>query len=335
MATTYLFLAEFTKSKVKTTPANAPTIDIVDALAPTGALLVTAASPTQFTNMTGVYVYSYAATSTTKPVGVMRTADTTVDLQDIPCYPIPFDANGNVLVSLQAILGTLLTETSGQIAAAFIKFFNKATPTGTINSIPDVVAGVSGGLPLAVDSSGRVDIAKWLGTNVTLSSGVPDVNIKTVTAGIIAAASFASNALDAVWSTATRLLTAGTNIVLAKGTGVTGFNDLSSINVASAVLDATATSYNTAGTIGKKINDSGSGAGGGSIVYTLTVTDGVNPLDGVFVEVSTDSGKVNVIATGYTLANGTLTLNLDAGSYYFFKNRAGYNFENPELKVVS
>lgn len=35
----------------------------------------------------------------------------------------------------------------------------------------------------------------------------------------------------AVWASATRLLTAGTNIVLAKGTGITGFNDLSAAQV--------------------------------------------------------------------------------------------------------
>jgi hypothetical protein len=34
-----------------------------------------------------------------------------------------------------------------------------------------------------------------------------------------------------VWSTAARTLTAGTNIVLAKGTGITGFNDLSAAQV--------------------------------------------------------------------------------------------------------
>ncbi len=34
-----------------------------------------------------------------------------------------------------------------------------------------------------------------------------------------------------VWSVATRLLTAGTNIVLAKGTGVTGFNDIAATDV--------------------------------------------------------------------------------------------------------
>lgn len=37
--------------------------------------------------------------------------------------------------------------------------------------------------------------------------------------------------VTAVWTEATRTLTAGTNIVLAKGTGITGFNDLSAAQV--------------------------------------------------------------------------------------------------------
>ncbi len=55
--------------------------------------------------------------------------------------------SGVVKANLVQILGTALTETSGQIAAAFKKFFDKATPTGTINSLPDAVAGANNGLP--------------------------------------------------------------------------------------------------------------------------------------------------------------------------------------------
>lgn len=45
-------------------------------------------------------------------------------------------------------------------------------------------------------------------------------------------------AADKVWSTAARILTAGTNIVLAKGVGVTGFNDVSTAQVNAEVVDA-------------------------------------------------------------------------------------------------
>lgn len=44
-----------------------------------------------------------------------------------------------------------------------------------------------------------------------------------------------------VWEYATRILTAGTNIVLAKGVGVTGFNDLSAAQVNAEVVDTLAT----------------------------------------------------------------------------------------------
>lgn len=53
--------------------------------------------------------------------------------------------------------------------------------------------------------------------------------------GAFAAAKFASGAFDAVWSVTSRLLTAGTNIVLAKGTGLTGFNDPTAAATATAV----------------------------------------------------------------------------------------------------
>lgn len=76
-----------------------------------------------------------------------------------------------------------------------------------LTALPNAAAGGAAGLPLG-DASGRVDIGKWLGAAVTLTAGVPDVNMKTITAGVIAAASFAANALDAVWSTTTRTLSA-------------------------------------------------------------------------------------------------------------------------------
>lgn len=54
--------------------------------------------------------------------------------------------SGVVKANLTQILGTVLTETAGQIAAAFKKFFDKSSPTGTINSLPDAVPGAAGGL---------------------------------------------------------------------------------------------------------------------------------------------------------------------------------------------
>lgn len=51
----------------------------------------------------------------------------------------------------------------------------------------------------------------------------------------ITATGFSAHSAADVWAVATRVLTAGTNIALAKGTGVTGFNDLDAAGVRSAV----------------------------------------------------------------------------------------------------
>lgn len=78
------------------------------------------------------------------------------------------------------------------------------------------------------------------------------------------------------------------------------------------------------------------GAGGtGAISTTVTITDGTNPLDGVFVKVTTDSAGANTAATGYTDAFGHATFMLDAGTYYVWKQVAGYDFTNPQTMVVS
>jgi hypothetical protein len=56
---------------------------------------------------------------------------------------------GVVQSSMQQILGTTLTETAGQLAGGFKKWFDVATPSGTVNSIPGATAGASGGLFIA------------------------------------------------------------------------------------------------------------------------------------------------------------------------------------------
>lgn len=54
-----------------------------------------------------------------------------------------------VAANLTQILGTALTETAGLLAGGFKKFFNISSPTGTLNSIPDAVAGTTNGLFIA------------------------------------------------------------------------------------------------------------------------------------------------------------------------------------------
>jgi hypothetical protein len=88
---------------------------------------------------------------------------------------------------------------------------------------PSVTAGetlsVSSGALNAI-SDGLLTAAKFGSDFITAAKVASDVGTEIATA---------------VWASATRLLTAGTNIVLAKGTGVTGFNDLDAAGVRGAV----------------------------------------------------------------------------------------------------
>lgn len=58
-------------------------------------------------------------------------------------------AGGIVSASLDAIKSSALGGTAAQLSAAFVKWFNVAAPTGTVNSIPDAVAGATNGLFIA------------------------------------------------------------------------------------------------------------------------------------------------------------------------------------------
>jgi hypothetical protein len=81
----------------------------------------------------------------------------------------------------------------------------------------------------------------------------------------------------------------------------------------------------------------GGGGGGGSVSVPVTVTDNAsNPIDGVALWVSTDSGGTNVIAgTIYTNGSGLATFMLDPGSYYLWMQRNGFNFTNPQTLTVT
>lgn len=190
---------------------------------------------------------------------------------DVPDAALAAGSGDSVVVTLKGATG--LAQASLEIA--LVAWDPQDSVRAGLTALPNAAAEAAGGLytrgsgagQITQDANGRIDAnAKaWAGTATTLTGGLPDVNMKTITAGIIAAASFAANALDAVWSTATRVLTAGTNIVLAKGTGVTGFNDLTAAAIATGVWqDATAGDFTVSSSIGKSLYTSGNAPGAAS-----------------------------------------------------------------------
>jgi hypothetical protein len=78
-----------------------------------------------------------------------------------------------------------------------------------------------------------------------------------------------------------------------------------------------------------------SGNGIGAETVTITIDDGSDPLDGAEVWVTTDSIGTNRVASGISNASGQVTFMLDTGSYYVWKQLAGYNFTNPSALTVT
>jgi hypothetical protein len=107
---------------------------------------------------------------------------------------------GVIASNLTQILGTALTETAGQIAAAFRQFFNVATPTGTVNSLPAAGPGAAGGVFIA-GTNAATTITTSLTTTFTgsLTGSVASVTgaVGSIAANGINAASIATDAIDA------------------------------------------------------------------------------------------------------------------------------------------
>ena len=134
---------------------------------------------------------------------------------DIPArLPAALTANGNMKSSLVEILTTALTETSGLLAGAFKKFFNVSTPTGTVNSIPDAVAGAAGGLFIAGTNAATTVTTSFTTTftgsltgsvgsvtgavgSVTGAVGSVTGSVGSIASGGITTASFAAGAINA------------------------------------------------------------------------------------------------------------------------------------------
>lgn len=115
----------------------------------------------------------------------------------------------------------------------------------------------------------------------------------------------------------------------------------------------TADECNTPGPLAIKVTDLGVvqqnllymvqtfAAGAISFTYTLTRSDNGQPIEGAEVWISTDSVGNNVVWVGVTDAlgvardaSGTLPY-LDAGTYYFWRQKGGFTFTNPDTETVS
>lgn len=113
-----------------------------------------------------------APTTAGRTLNVNSSGEADADVKKWLAQGVAAAVNGFPKVDLTYVLGTILTEgAGGRLAAAFIKWFNVASPTGTVNSIPDAIPGASNGLinfgtgtGQLSPSSGGVDVTKINGS---------------------------------------------------------------------------------------------------------------------------------------------------------------------------
>ena len=155
-----------------------------------------------------------------------------------------------------AILGELVSTSTAQLGVNIVSAAGTAWASGAITAA-SIASNAITSAKIAASAIGATQIAS---SAITAAKFAADAITSTVIAdGALTAAKFAAGAFDAVWSVTTRLLTAGTNIVLAKGVGVTGFNDPAAADNADAVWDEVRSGHATQGTYGELFNAERSG----------------------------------------------------------------------------
>jgi hypothetical protein len=103
-----------------------------------------------------------------------------------------------------------------------------------------------------------------------------------------------------VWAVAARLLTAGTNIVLAKGVGVTGFNDPTTAAIADANWDELRSGHSTQGSYGESFfSIESAAAAAGTLSTTEMTTDLTEATDDHYI------GRIIIWTSGVLLRQAT------------------------------
>ena len=269
--------------------------------------------------------------------------------------------SGVVKANLAQILGTALTETAGYLAAGFKKFFNVASPAHTVASVDQTgdsyarigAAGAGltavgdvrmANLDAAVSSRTKPADTQAAVTTVTNLTNAPTAGDFTATMKTSITAAVPSAAtIQSGLATDAHVLAIPTNPLLASGytapptvgqidTQLTATHGAGTWGGAGGGATAQQIDTQLSGTHGS--GAWGGAAGSGAIAKTLTIDDGTNPLDGVYVKITSDQAGTHTVASGTTNAFGNVTFQLDAGTYYAWCQRAGTNFSNPTTVTV-
>ena len=280
-------------------------------------------------------------------------------------------AGGTIVLQsdMTKIHGTAITETATQLAGAFTKFFDVATPTGTVNSIPDAVAGAAGGLFIAGtnaataittafttniigDITGALSGAVGSVTGAVGSVGAGGIVAATLGADCITSAKIADNAIAAEHIAAAAIDNAtfaadvgstayATNVIaLAVNKAVANYDGPTNTEMVSAFTEIKGSTWSSVtDTLEDIRNAAQGGGGGGGSTATITIKDTDTSGDllasvNVYVYDAT-----NTTSLGYGLTNGSgvATINLPGDATYKVRlYKAGWDQStDPETLTLS
>ena len=112
-------------------------------------------------------------------------------------------------------------------------------------------------------------------------------------------------------------------------------------DIADQIWDELQSGHTDVGSFGyyldQRVSEIAAAIGSGLLSCTWTQKDGQgNPMDNVQIWITTDESGANVVAGAlYTNTAGEATFMLDAGTYYVWREKGGYNFTNPQTWTVS
>ncbi len=219
-------------------------------------------------------------------------------------------AGQTIAANLTQILGTALTETAGLIAAGFKKFFNIATPTGTLNSLPDAVPGAAGGLPTTNGTK--------VNQTVDLTAG------QSIAASSVPAVTLANGAHGGAGAT----ITLQTPIV-ANATQIEGGDATDAITAAATAATPTVTAGAVSDKTGYTLDAAYDPAKTAAQALDLATVAGYIDTEVTAIKLQTD--KLNFTGTDVKATLDGETVALTAGQLPIKKNTAFPNFEFPML----
>lgn len=234
--------------------------------------------------------------------GVATTSVTAINANVGTTQPVNFTGTGAtayVKAGLWDILGTVLTETAGQIAAAFVKFFNKAAPTGTVNSLPDAVPGAANGLVIAGSNAAT--------TFSGLTTGALSCSTITASGAVAFQSTFAVTTSTNLAALSCTTVTASGAVALQSTVTVTGTTTFAgiaatSINVTNSA--GSALSLNSTGANGHGLYVAGNGGGdgahfvGGGTGHGLHTKGGSTSGDGIHAAAQTLGDGIDAVGAG-------------------------------------